>query len=149
MDDKSALLFLENQLCFPMYAASRLITKLYTPHLDALDLTYPQYLVMLVLWEHKSQSVSEIGNRLYLESNTLTPLLKRLEQKGLLSRTRSKTDERSVLIQITSAGEELKSKAQEIPLTLINSMPNDTLSEEEIKNFRKTLTQLMVILSAH
>ena len=95
-------LWLENQLCFPLYAVSRMVTKLYTPFLEKLDITYPQYLVLLVLWKEDQITVSDISEQLYLESNTLTPLLKRMEKKELICRERSKEDERQVLVNETS-----------------------------------------------
>ncbi|MFT2007088.1 MarR family winged helix-turn-helix transcriptional regulator [Pontibacter sp. 13R65] len=106
---------LENQICFPLYAASRLITRLYQPLLHELQLTYPQYLVLLVLWEHNGLSVNQVGERLHLHSNTLTPLLKRLEQQGLLQRHRSTTDERQVQLFLTPEGANLKAKAATVP----------------------------------
>ncbi|TXK45340.1 MarR family transcriptional regulator [Pontibacter qinzhouensis] len=109
---------LENQICFPLYAASRLVTRLYQPLLDALNLTYPQYLVLLVLWEHDGLSVNQIGEKLHLHSNTLTPLLKRLEQQGLLQRRRSTSDERQVQLFLTPQGTSLKAKAAAIPAQL-------------------------------
>jgi DNA-binding MarR family transcriptional regulator len=147
MSDTAAALYLENQLCFPLYAASRMTTKIYAPLLKALDLTYPQYLAMLVLWQHGEQTVNQIGNRLYLESNTLTPLLKRLEQKALISRRRSAKDERSVLVQLTEAGAQLKAQAQEIPKTIIESFNDSRLTEREVLQFQKTLFKLVEILS--
>lgn len=139
-------LYLENQLCFPLYAASRLTTKLYAPLLDELGITYPQYLVLMTLWQYDTQSVSEIGNRLYLESNTLTPLLKRMEQKQLIQRARSKEDERTVMISLTKSGEQLKMKAKQIPLKLVEGMDNQTLSEDELRGFQKTLFKLVSAL---
>jgi DNA-binding MarR family transcriptional regulator len=147
MSDNAAALYLENQLCFPLYAASRMTTKIYAPLLKALDLTYPQYLVMLVLWQHGKQTVNQIGSRLYLESNTLTPLLKRLEQKGLISRRRSSKDERSVLVQLTETGAQLKAEAEEIPKTIIESFNDSRLTELEVLQFQKTLFKLVEILS--
>ena len=139
-------LYLDNQLCFPLYAASRLTTKIYAPFLEELSITYPQYLVMLTLWQHGNQSVKQIGEHLYLESNTLTPLLKRLEQKKLIRRTRSKTDERTVMISLTLTGKELKQKAKEIPSKIVESFDDKTITEEEISFFQKTLFKLLVIL---
>ncbi|KGE86877.1 MAG: MarR family winged helix-turn-helix transcriptional regulator [Phaeodactylibacter xiamenensis] len=147
MSDTAAALYLENQLCFPLYAASRMTTKIYAPLLKALGLTYPQYLVMLVLWQHGEQTVNAIGSRLYLESNTLTPLLKRLEQKGLITRRRSSKDERSVLVELTEPGAQLKDKAQEIPKTIIESFNDSRLTEPEVLQFQKTLFKLVEILS--
>jgi DNA-binding MarR family transcriptional regulator len=146
MIDPSALLFLENQLCFPLYATSRLTTKRYAPYLKKLDITYPQYLVFLVLWKHKNQSVREIGQRLYLDSNTLTPMLKRLEQKELIQRNRSKEDERTVIISLTKKGELLKEKAMEIPQNILESFKESAITETEINELKKTLTRLLVLL---
>lgn len=109
------VLKLENQLCFPLYACSREVIKLYKPFLDEIDLTYTQYIVMMVLWEEESVTVKELGKRLFLDSGTLTPLLKKMEIKGLLSRTRSAKDERNLIISITKKGEKLKEKAVTIP----------------------------------
>ena len=106
---------LDNQLCFPLYACSKEIIKRYKPFLDELDLTYTQYIAMMVLWERKEMNVKELGEHLYLDSGTLTPLLKKLEAKGYITRQRMKTDERNVLIQITQAGEYLKEDAVHIP----------------------------------
>lgn len=108
-------LLLDNQLCFALYSASLAMTKLYKPLLDELGLTYPQYLALLVLWERDGVTVSELGERLSLDSGTLTPLLKRLEGTGLLSRLRDAADERRVLIRLTAAGRRLKARAQRIP----------------------------------
>ncbi|MES2688727.1 MAG: MarR family transcriptional regulator [Pseudomonadota bacterium] len=110
-----AMLKLDNQLCFALYSTSLAMTKLYKPLLDELGLTYPQYLAMLVLWEQDGLMVSEIGERLYLDSGTLTPLLKRLEASGLISRIRAVEDERRVHITLTAAGRKLKAKAAKIP----------------------------------
>ena len=109
------LLKLDNQLCFALYACSRSLTRLYRPLLNNLGITYPQYLVLMVLWENKQQSVTELGERLLLDSGTLTPLLKRMENSGLVERTRSREDERKVFVQLTDKGEELKKQAFAIP----------------------------------
>ena len=106
---------LENQLCFPLYACSKAITKHYKPFLDELDLTYTQYITMMVLWDIKAINVKELGAKLYLDSGTLTPLLKKLEAKGYITRKRSNADERSLIVTITDSGERLKVKAEEIP----------------------------------
>ncbi len=106
---------LDNQLCFALYSASLAMTKLYKPMLDELGLTYPQYLALLVLWEQDGVSVSELGQRLNLDSGTLTPLLKRLEAAGLLTRLRDANDERRVRVRLTAQGRALKSKARRIP----------------------------------
>ncbi len=136
-------LFIENQLCFPLYAASRLSTKIYAPLLNELDITYPQYLVLMVLWEYSEQTVNEIGSRLLLESNTLTPLLKRLEQKKLISRKRSDADERIVLISLTKKAVDLRDKAVLIPDKIVSSFSDSTVSASEIKAFQKTLLKLI------
>lgn len=109
------LLKLDNQLCFALYACSRSLTRLYRPLLNKLGITYPQYLVLMVLWENKQQSVTELGERLLLDSGTLTPLLKRMENSGLVKRTRSREDERKVFVKLTDKGEELKKLAFAIP----------------------------------
>jgi DNA-binding MarR family transcriptional regulator len=106
---------LQNQLCFPLYAAAKEVVRLYTPHLDPLGLTYTQYIVLLVLWENAEASVGELGKRLYLDSGTLTPLLKKLEAKGLIKRQRSTADERVVLVSLTAAGLDLREQAAAIP----------------------------------
>lgn len=109
---------LENQLCFPLYACSREIVKRYKPFLDQIDLTYTQYIAMMVMWEKKSINVKELGEYLYLDSGTLTPLLKKLESKGLVARKRSEKDERNLIVTITEEGEQLKEKAVNIPLQM-------------------------------
>ena len=108
-------LLLENQLCFSIYACSREITKLYRPILDKFGLTYPQYLVLLSLWEQDSQSVKELGDTLFLDSGTLTPMLKRMESTGLIVRKRDSNDERKVFISLTEDGKNLKDEAYCIP----------------------------------
>ncbi|AHG85336.1 Transcriptional regulator, MarR [Bibersteinia trehalosi USDA-ARS-USMARC-190] len=130
---------LSNQLCFPLYAVSKEITRCYTPFLDKLDLTYPQYLAMLVLWENDAISVNQIGARLYLDSGTLTPLLKRLQAKGLVERTRSQTDERSVIIRLTEQGKALEAQAAQVPEQMVNML---NLSEEEAATLHKIVAKL-------
>ena len=109
---------LENQLCFPLYAASREVIKLYKPFLDELDLTYTQYIAMLLLWENESMTVKEIGDCLFLDSGTLTPLLKKLEAKGMITRTRSTKDERNLNVTTTKAGKALHDKALHSPFEM-------------------------------
>ena len=109
---------LENQLCFPLYACAREVVKRYKPFLDEIDLTYTQYIAMMVMWERKNINVKELGECLYLDSGTLTPLLKKLELKGLVSRKRSEKDERNLIVTITEEGESLKEKAVNIPLQM-------------------------------
>ncbi len=115
MSDQFDPLKLENQICFPLYACSKEIVKAYKPYLDELDLTYTQYITMMVMWEHKELRVKEVGQFLYLDSSTLTPLLKRLEEKGYVARRRSKQDERDLIVSITEAGEALREKALTVP----------------------------------
>lgn len=119
--DSSELLRLDNQVCFALYSASLAMTKLYKPLLDGIGLTYPQYLVMLVLWERDGLTVSEIGEQLYLDSGTLTPLLKRLEGAGLLERVRDAHDERRVRITLTPQGRALRDAAEKIPACVLQS----------------------------
>ena len=112
MKDKFEAIKLENQLCFPLYAVSKEIVKKYKPFLDELNLTYTQYITMMVMWEHKSMNVKELGEYLYLDSGTLTPVLKKLEQKGWLVRKRDARDERVLNVSLTQEGEELKARDQ-------------------------------------
>jgi DNA-binding MarR family transcriptional regulator len=114
------MLRLKNQLCFPLYAAAKEVVARYKPYLDEIDLTYTQYITMMVLWEHKTVGVKELGEHLYLDSGTLTPLLKRMENKGFVRRERSTEDERLVNIVLTEAGEKLKEKAALIPMKMAN-----------------------------
>ena len=109
---------LGNQLCFPLYACAKEIVRRYKPFLDEIDLTYTQYIAMMVLWEEREINVKELGSRLYLDSGTLTPVLKRLEQKGLITRQRDDKDERVLIVSITKEGDELKDKAVEIPVKM-------------------------------
>lgn len=141
-----SVLFLENQICFPFYALSRLTIKLYEPLLSELGITYTQYLVLLVLWQKNNQTVNEIGSTLFLESNTLTPLLKRLEQKELLSRVRSREDERKVFISLTEKGEALKHDAVKIPGKILGNFAGETFSMEEAVQFQQQLFQLIQLL---
>jgi MarR family transcriptional regulator, organic hydroperoxide resistance regulator len=115
------LLKLDNQLCFALYACSREVTKLYKPFLDELGLTYTQYITLLVLWEKDNITVKELGNRLHLDSGTLTPLLKKIETMGLVTRIRDKEDERNVYVKLTDDGIKMKDKAVEIPFKLFCS----------------------------
>ncbi len=119
---------LENQICFPLYACSREIVKRYKPFLDAIDLTYTQYIAMMVMWEKKCVNVKELGECLYLDSGTLTPLLKKLESKGLIIRKRSDKDERNLIVTITAEGEKLREKAVDIPFEMAGCT---NLTEEE------------------
>ena len=141
MDNKNCnLLRLENQICFPLYAASREVIKLYKPYLDLLDLTYTQYIAMLLLWEYGSMTVKEIGDHLFLDSGTLTPLLKKLEAKGVITRTRSQKDERNLDVALTDAGRALQAKALSIPLSMGQYNP---LSLEETVTLYNLLYKML------
>ena len=131
---------LENQLCFPMYVCSKEIVRRYKPFLDEIDLTYTQYITMIVMWEEKSVTVKELGKRLYLDSGTLTPLLKKMEAKGLLTRKRSFEDERSLIVTITEEGERLMEKADGIPEKI---QACSELNTEEAAVLRALLLKLL------
>ncbi|PKD17683.1 MarR family transcriptional regulator [Salegentibacter salinarum] len=145
MDDQQ--LKLNNQVCFPIYSVSRLITKAYKPFLEEMDLTYPQYLVLLVLWENDKLSVNQIGEKLLLNTNTLSPLIKRMEKMDLLKRTRSKEDERSVFIQLTEKGKALKNNALPIPEKLLNTLVTEDVTLTEVMLLKDTLDKWIDILS--
>lgn len=138
-------LVLDNQLCFALYSASLQMTKLYKPLLDKIGLTYPQYVTMLSLWETDGVTVSALGERLFLDSGTLTPLLKRLEAAGLVTRTRNAEDERQVLIRLTAKGRGLRQKAQCIPQEI---GARGGLTVQEFLALRKTLKKLRAALAA-
>lgn len=140
--DETEALKLKNQLCFPIYAASRMVTKLYQPLLGELDLTYPQYLILLILWEHGEMSVMGIGKLLYLSTNTLTPLLKRMESNGIIQRIRSKEDERKVLISLTQQGKGIEKKACSIPKKLVKGF-GEEFSMETAMRLKKDLESLI------
>ena len=151
--DDAKLQHLDQQLCFPLYVATNLLGRIYRPLLDGIGLTYSQYLAMLVLWEFGTQSVGELGERLYLDSGTLTPLLKRLEAAGLVSRDRSLADQRRVDVSLTAAGRALKKKAIEVPRTLVclTGLDNETGSRlrEDMKNLVSTLEKTLAKEQAH
>jgi MarR family transcriptional regulator, organic hydroperoxide resistance regulator len=138
-------LALDHQLCFALYSSSLAMTKLYKPLLEPLGLTYPQYLVMLVLWERDGITVSEVGERLTLDSGTLTPLLKRLQAGGLLARTRDTEDERRVLVKLSAAGRALKSRAMKLPpqVACAAACPLDELAAltARLKRLRDDITE--------
>jgi DNA-binding MarR family transcriptional regulator len=134
------LLKLDNQLCFALYSSSRGVTRLYRPLLSEFGITYPQYLAMLVLWEKEPLTVKELGERLFLDSGTLTPLLKRMEKQGLLKRERSQGDERQVLINLTEEGRKLKDKALAIPLKVADQV---NISQSEFISLLTSLKKLM------
>lgn len=140
MSNEFDTLKLENQLCFPLYACSREIVKKYKPYLDELDLTYTQYITMMVMWERKQINVKELGECLFLDSGTLTPLLKKLEQKGWVTRQRAKSDERVLIVTLTPAGEELRKKAVMVPQKMACCVK---LSPEEVQTLYTLLYKLL------
>ena len=131
---------LENQICFPLYACAKEIVKAYKPYLDELDLTYTQYITMMVMWEHKELRVKDVGEYLYLDSSTLTPLLKRLEEKGYVSRRRSAEDERDLIVTITAEGEALRERALSVPQRLASCVD---LSPEKARLLYSILYELL------
>lgn len=133
-------LLLENQICFKIYTAEREITKLYRGLLEEIGVTYPQYLALLVLWEDGTVSVKELGRKLFLDSGTLTPMLKRMESNGLVERHRSVEDERSVVITLTKKGESMKEKAACVPTRLLQRLEMDG---EELERLDQTLTTIL------
>lgn len=138
-------LLLDNQLCFSLYSTSLLMTKVYKPLLQTLGLTYPQYLTMMVLWEKDGMTVGEISTRLLTDPGSLTPLLKRLEAEGFLSRTRSKDDERVVIVELTAQGRSLRDKAESVPLNIVKASCQSTAElralQTSLLSLRKNLQQ--------
>ena len=140
MEEKYECLKLSKQLCFPLYACSREMIKLYKPFLDELGLTYTQYITLMVLWEHKAMTVKALGQELYLDSGTLTPLLKKLEEKGLVTRRRSDLDERNLIVTITELGESMRDQALHIPEEITKCI---NLPREDIRDLYRMLHQLL------
>lgn len=138
---------LENQLCFPLYAASRLVTKEYQPYLDKLGITYPQYLVLMILWEDDNKTVNEIAKKLILNTNTITPVLKRMEQQGLVMRQRSGEDERKVLVKLTENGRAMQEAAAKIPLELVNRLSESDLKIDDLVKLKEYLGDLIDFLT--
>lgn len=139
-NNKYDILKLENQLCFPLYACAKEIVRKYKPILDEFDLTYTQYITMMVMWEKKELNVKELGEHIYLDSGTLTPVLKKLEVKGYIKRTRSKSDERNLLVELTKNGEDLKEQALKIPVQVAQCI---NLDLEDINTLRKLLNKML------
>lgn len=137
---------LENQICFPFYAISRLITRAYQPHLETLGITYPQFLVMLILWEQDGQSVNQIAEKLILNTNTITPLLKRMEQIDLISRTKSKVDERKVMISLTPKGQDMQEEASCIPDKLLAKLAGKDTKREEFIEMKNQLNRWIELI---
>ncbi len=135
---------LENQICFPVYAASRLIIRKYQPYLEKLGITYPQYLVMLVLWEHEQLPVNDIAQKLILNTNTVTPLLKRMQTLGLLKREKDSLDERKVLIRLTEKGKIMQKEAESIPQNIADSIHCTSMNLEDLFSLKKQLEQLIL-----
>ena len=131
-EDRYACLRLENQLCFPLYACAKEVVRRYRPILDELDITYTQYIVMMALWEHRDMSVKEIGDLLYLDSGTLTPLLKKLEEKGYIVRSRSGRDERVLTVSVTDRGMELRERALSVPGRIASCIPLERRDAEDL-----------------
>jgi DNA-binding MarR family transcriptional regulator len=144
IDEDQDPLLLDRQVCFPLYAATNLLNRLYGPVLRELGLTYPQYLVMLVLWEKAPQTVGSLGARLYLDSGTLTPLLKRMEASGLVTRTRDPADERRVVIDLTEQGRTLRDRAVHVPATIAGGRTPEGLEE-----LRESVRGLVAMLAEH
>lgn len=140
MGDKYDCLKISNQLCFPLYACSKEIVKRYKPYLDPLDLTYTQYITMMIVWEEKEITVKALGDKLFLDSGTLTPVLKKLETKGYVKRTRSKDDERNLIITLTDKGEELKKQACTIPAKMGKCV---RLEKSEVETLYNLLYKLL------
>ena len=140
MEKNYDMLKLENQLCFPLYACSREIVKKYNPHLEKIGLTYTQYIVMMVMWADRKISVKQLGEKLYLDSGTLTPVLKSLASKGYVTRTRSSEDERVLIVELTDEGEKLKEQAAEIPPKIACCV---SLSPDEAGQLYKLLYKIL------
>ena len=138
---------LGNQLCFPVYAASRLITREYQPFLDKLGLTYPQYLVLMILWEEDGLPVNDIAKKLILNTNTITPLLKRMEKEGIIRRKRSGEDERKVMVQLTEKGRALQEEAARIPEQLASRLAEGELKIDDLVRLKETLDSMIRSLS--
>ncbi len=134
---------LENQICFPLYATSRLITREYQPHLDRLGVTYPQYLVLMLLWEYEKMTVNHIAETLILKTNTITPLLKRMETMEIISRQKDTEDSRKVLIELTEKGKALRKKAANIPARLGEKILSEAFSMEDLINMQQQLNHII------
>lgn len=143
MEQEIDSLKLENQLCFPLYVCAKEVVRQYTPYLEQLGLTYTQYITMMVLWNHKAINAKQIGKMLYLDSGTLTPVLKRLEEKGWLTRSRCKEDERNLWVALTPEGEAIKEQAKDIPMKISCDI---ALSQEDAVMLHTLLHKMMVKL---
>jgi len=143
----SPQLLLSNQICFPIYSVSRLITKAYKPFLDMMGITYPQYLVLMVLWENDALNINQITEKLLLNTNTLSPLLKRMEKLELLERIRSSQDERIVVIRLTKKGMQLKKQAMPIPEQLVKTLLTDNIKIDDVMQLKNMMNEWIKILA--
>ena len=139
-NDRYEALRLDNQLCFPLYACAREIVKRYKPHLDAIDLTYTQYITMMVMWERRQATSKELGERLFLDSGTLTPVLKKLEEKGCVTRARDPGDERNLMVTLTDRGAALRDAAADIPGKMAGCLP---LTPDEAATLYRILYKML------
>ena len=139
---------LDNQLCFRLYTASRLLTQVYHPLLSGYGLTYPQYLVLLVLWEKDAQPVNDIAKRLFLETNTVTPLLQRMEKEGIITRTRGKQDARQMIVSLTGKGKGLQKQLADVPFKVSGSVICESLNPETSPELFRMLDDIIAKLSA-
>lgn len=138
---------LSNQLCFPVYASSRLITREYQPYLDKLGITYPQYLVLMVLWEQDNMPVNDIAKKLILNTNTITPLLKRLQSQSIIERKRSDDDERKVIVSLTKKGKDMQEEAAVIPEKLVEGLTDGPMNTEDLMELKDKLYQVIHFLT--
>jgi len=143
----SPQLLLSNQICFPIYSVSRLITKAYKPFLDKMGITYPQYLVLMVLWENDALNINQVTEKLLLNTNTLSPLLKRMEKLELLERNRSSQDERIVVIRLTKKGMQLKKQAMPIPEQLVKTLLTDNIKIDDVMQLKNMMNEWIKILA--
>ena len=137
---------LSNQICFPLYSASRLITQAYQPYLDKMNITYPQYLVLMVLWENDEMSVNDVAKKLILKTNTISPLLQRMAKQELLERNRSSEDERCVKVKLTEKGKALEAEAKRIPEQMLEHLLSDSVNLDDVIQMRHQLNQWIEIL---
>lgn len=138
---------LDNQLCFRLYTVARLVTACYTPHFRQYGITYPQYLVLMLLWEQDNRIISEITDRLHLETNTITPLLQRMEKQGLIVRQKSKADSRQRIISLTGDGKRLEEQIKEVPNCLVRRIVESGMSEEELKAMIPLLDKFIQVVA--
>ncbi len=138
---------LKNQICFRMYAVSRLIIQAYRPYLSKLGITYSQYLVLMVLWENDAQPVNDIAKKLFLETNTVTPLIQRMEKMELLTRTRGRRDERQRIVSLTPAGIEMQERAKDVPNCMVDTLRNRRLSDATWQGLIPVLDEMIAKLN--